>query len=196
VAIDSEGRIVAGGSDGDLFAAARYTPAGDLDPSFSQDGTVTTAVTPRSYNGGSTLAVDDHNRILVGGDNENGFAVVRYRPNGTLDPAFSGDGRTYTARFGYGVNGLNFGLAVDDHGRVVTSGSAWSGAASGTRATFALARFTRTGAPDPGFSHDGLVTTSISRETWGRGLALDPQGRILMVGVAHGDAVVARYLGD
>jgi uncharacterized delta-60 repeat protein len=193
VAIDSNGRIVVAGTEGDDFALARYTPAGNLDGSFSGDGTVTTAVTPPSYNGATTIAIDDLDRIVVGGENEDGFALARYLPDGTLDPDFSGDGTAY-ASFGYDVS-LDYGLAIDDQGRVIASGSAWDAVGSDTRVVFALARFTPSGALDRGFSRDGLVTTSIARETWGRGVALDSQGRILVAGSAHGHAVVARYLG-
>jgi uncharacterized delta-60 repeat protein len=188
VAIDSKGRIVVAGNEVGSFAVARYTPAGNLDRAFSQDGTVTTEV--RSYNGLQTLAVDDLDRIVVGGDDPDGFVLLRYRPNGTLDPAFSGDGMASSTTFGYGF-ALNYGLAIDDQRRVIASGLA-----SNSRIVFALARFTPSGALDPRFGENGLVTTSIGPDARGRGVALDSQGRILVAGSAQNrGAVVARYLG-
>jgi uncharacterized delta-60 repeat protein len=193
VALDSKGWIVVAGTEGEFFAIARYTSAGNLDRAFSQDGMVTTDLHPYSYNGAETVAVDDLNRIVVGGDNYNGMAVVRYRPNGTLDPAFSGDGVASTTKFGYDVS-LNYGLAIDGQGRIVASGSAWRMTGDDTGVVFALARLTPQGALDPSFSQDGRVTTSIGHDAWGRGLALDPQGRILVGGTGKGQPVVARYL--
>ena len=120
--------------------------------------------------------------------------VLRYRPNGTLDPTFSGDGVASTTTFGYGF-ALNYGLAIDGQDRVVASGSAFEAPDDHANA-FALARLTPSGALDPRFGENGLVTTSIGHDARGRGVALDSQGRILVAGSAqnHG-AVVARYLG-
>ena len=169
------------------FCGREIHPAGNLDRAFSQDGTVTTEV--RSYNGLQTLAVDDLDRIVVGGDDPDGFVLLRYRPNGTLDPAFSGDGMASSTTFGYDF-ALNYGLAIDDQRRVIASGLAFN-----SRIVFALARFTPSGALDPRFGENGLVTTSMGHDARGRGVALDSQGRILVAGSAHRQAVVARYLG-
>jgi uncharacterized delta-60 repeat protein len=195
VALDSKGRIVETGTAGGLVAIAKYTPAGNLDSTFSQDGIVLTNLHPYSYNGATAVAIDDHDRIVVGADNQNGFAVLRYRPNGTFDPTFSGDGVASTGTFGYDV-ALSYGLGIDDQGRVVVSGLAWKGTGDNERDVFALARLTPQGALDPSFSQHGLVTTSIGREAFGRGLALDSQDRILVAGrTGKGQPVVARYLG-
>jgi uncharacterized delta-60 repeat protein len=194
VALDAEGRIVEAGTAGGQIALARYTSAGNLDRAFSQDGKVISNLHPYTYSGAETTAVDDRDRIVVGAENENGFAVVRYRPNGALDPRFSGDGIASTTTFGYDV-ALSSGLGIDDQGRIVVSGSAWKGIGSNERVVFALARLTPEGALDSSFSQDGLVTTSIGREAWGRGLALDSQGRILVAGAGYKGPVVARYLG-
>ena len=115
--------------------------------------------------------------------------LLRYRPNGTLDPAFSGDGMASSTTFGYDF-ALNYGLAIDDQRRVIASGLAFN-----SRIVFALARFTPSGALDPRFGENGLVTTSMGHDARGRGVALDSQGRILVAGSAHRQAVVARYLG-
>lgn len=195
IALDSKGRIVEVGTAGGLVATARYTPAGNLDPTFSQDGIVLTDLHPYSYNGAKAVAIDDLDRIVVGADNQNGFAVLRYRPNGTLDRTFSGDGVAATTTFGYDV-ALSYGLGIDDQGRVVVSGLAWKGVGGNERDVFALARLTPQGRLDRSFSQDGLVTTSIGREAFGRGLALDSQGRILVAGrTGKGQPVVVRYLG-
>ena len=191
LALDSKGRIVVAGAGGGI-AVARYTPAGNLDRAFSQDGMLIADLP--TYNAAETVAVDGLDRVVVGADNENGFAILRYRPNGTVDRTFSGDGVASTGTFGHDV-ALNYGLAIDDEGRIVVSGSAWTNSVGGNRVVFALARLTPQGKLDPSFSQDGLVTTSIGREAWGRGLALDSRGRILVAGVGKGQPVVARYLG-
>jgi uncharacterized delta-60 repeat protein len=196
VAIDSKRRIVVAGSTtgstSDDFAVARYTPAGNLDLAFSQDGTVTTAMTPPGgYADARTVAVDDQDRIVVGGDEEaTDFALARYRPNGSLDTSFSGDGKAFTS-FGW-TESLGFGVAIDDHQRVVAAGTVSN--FNDSRSAFALARFTPSGALDPGFSGDGRVTTAIGSGAWCMGLALDSQGRMVAAGLAKDHAAVARYL--
>lgn len=197
VAIDSKGRItVAGGANGstsDDFAVASYTPAGNLDHSFSGDGTLTTQMAgPGSVAIGRSVAIDDLDRIVVGGDSEGGsddFALARYRPNGALDPAFSGDGKGFAS---FGGLAIGSGIAIDNHQRIVAAGS--NRTDDGTRSSFALARFTRGGALDPAFSGDGRVTTSIGSHAECAALALDSQGRIVAAGNTN-HAVVARYLG-
>jgi hypothetical protein len=65
-----------------VFALARFTSAGALDPTFSGDGRVTTAIGGLSYAGG--VALDATGRIVVGGETrradggEPRIAVARY----------------------------------------------------------------------------------------------------------------------
>ena len=89
VAIDAEGRIVAGGSSFILppahgeFALARYNPDGSLDASFSDDGKLTTQIGADA--GATSLALDPQGRIVLGGYSysdgyaEQSFALARYR---------------------------------------------------------------------------------------------------------------------
>ncbi len=71
--------------------------AGDLDPTFSGDGTVTTGFPGNAAASG--VAVQADGKIVAAGrasDSTTGdstFALARYRLNGGLDPGFSGDGK-------------------------------------------------------------------------------------------------------
>jgi hypothetical protein len=71
--------------------AVAWGAAGDLDPSFSGDGIVTSS---NAYQGGGggPVAIDSHGRIVVSSET----SIERYRPNGTLDASFPGDGRIQT----------------------------------------------------------------------------------------------------
>ncbi len=202
VALDSKGRIVVAGRTNDTFAVARYGPRGGLDSSFSGDGTLTTAMAANA-SGGETVAVDDSDRIVVGGlasfanPSKYEFALARYQPNGALDHSFSGDGKSYTS-FGRDRSDAT-GLAIDDQGRIVAAG--WTFDEDNSRSAFALARYTPDGALDPIFSGDGRVTTSVGPFSFGRGVALDPNGKIVVAGyvseanLADPRIAVARYLG-
>jgi uncharacterized delta-60 repeat protein len=211
VAIDSKGRIVESGSAGVRFAVARYGPHGGLDHSFSDDGMVTTAMSATgSY--GDGVAIDNSDRIVVSGRAyfpdpnayDSNVALARYRPDGTLDDSFSGNGKVRTS-FGWDDGGAA-GLAIDDQGRIVVS--AWGfDNPDNSNSAFAVGRYTPAGALDPTFSDDGRVKTPISftspwsgpRFTGAGGVALDNAGRIVVGGYTQSGPdyriAVAHYLG-
>ncbi len=114
VAIQADGRIVAGGSaartasGNDVFAVARYLADGSLDASFGGDGRVTTEfrLVP-----GDDLSADLANSLIVQPDgmivaagraNLGGFfdpaalALAQYRPDGSLDGGFGSGGTVLT----------------------------------------------------------------------------------------------------
>jgi uncharacterized delta-60 repeat protein len=200
VALDSKGRIVVSGLADSRFAVARYGPRGGLDPSFSGDGMVTTAMGAESGYP-PLVTIDDSDRIVVGGSayptgsSNSHLALARYRPNGALDQSFSSDGKAFTS-FGRDRNGAT-DLAIDDLGRIVVSAAIFDGP-NNTRSAFALARYTSGGALDPSFSGDGRVTTPIGEFSLAGGVAFDAAGRIVVggyTGMSPSHTAVARYLG-
>src|SRR5262249_36161184 len=95
IAIQSDGRIVAAGqsSNGtdDDVALARYNVDGTLDTSFGIDGLVTypAAFDQTAY----SVDVTSDGRIVVGaGWTLGGAYLLRYQPDGTLDPTFGQGG--------------------------------------------------------------------------------------------------------
>ena len=93
--IDSTGKIVVAGfyvgSGAETeFAVARLETDGDLDPTFSTDGMVTS---PSFDSFPSALAVDGSDRPVVMGYSNAGESVIaRYTTAGVLDAGFGGDG--------------------------------------------------------------------------------------------------------
>jgi uncharacterized delta-60 repeat protein len=133
VAIDGRGRIVAAGdaengSDPD-FAVARYKPNGKLDHSFGGDGKVTTKLVTTDIAFGA--AVDSANRIVAAGLTGSAteeFGLVRYRPDGKLDPKFAHNGR---AEIGFGDAGAAGSVAIDRKDRIVAAGGGVIGSEEG-----------------------------------------------------------------
>jgi uncharacterized delta-60 repeat protein len=91
LAIQSSGDIVAFGSaslnfGSPVFALARYSPAGKLDPTFGTNGTVTTAFGTTTLNPSSIAIQSDGNIVAVGGftttelhgEFDTGFKLARY----------------------------------------------------------------------------------------------------------------------
>lgn len=130
VALQSNGRIVAGGKAGSRrFAFARYEQAGAPDVTFDDDGEVTT-VFERSA-GAEALAIDGDGSIVGAGGADTSFALARYSPAGSLDPTFGGDG-VVTTGFTSGSSWA-FDLAIALNEKLVAAGRAGR--------KFALARY-------------------------------------------------------
>src|SRR5919108_6407679 len=80
-----------------IFAAVAHAlVAGDLDPTFSEDGKFTDPVGEGARPGGEfrSMALQPDGKIVAAGFASNGVdLVVRINPDGTLDPTFDGDGK-------------------------------------------------------------------------------------------------------
>jgi uncharacterized delta-60 repeat protein len=106
LALQADGSIIAGGTchmfDNE-FTLIRATASGDLDPTFGSGGVVRTNLevgTDAEIHG---LVVSNDGKILAAGTAATGtstghFVMVRYQPDGSLDPSF-GTGGTATVEF-------------------------------------------------------------------------------------------------
>lgn len=203
LAIQPDGKIVVGGfaeiaSEFD-FAVARYQANGQLDNTFHATGKTTTnagGLFDKAY----ALALQPDGKILLGGtlgrNNNSDCAVVRYLPNGLPDPGFNATGVAFLS-LASGYDEAR-GLALQADGKIVLAGFA----DNGNDNDFALARFTETGAPDPGFGDNGKVITPIgTAQDYAHGVALAADGKILVAGYTASspnkyDFALARYLPD
>ncbi|MGW9069779.1 calcium-binding protein [Streptomyces yangpuensis] len=195
VAVQADGKIVAAGGVGGVFALARYNAAdGSLDTTFDGDGKVFTEF--GGLQEGSTayaLALQPDGRIVAAGDTTEGlvrdFALARYNADGSPDTTFSGDGRTTTD---FGSMDTAQDVVVQSDGRIVAAGGSSPG-------RFALARYHADGTPDTSFSGDGRVTTDLGGPQGG-GSAHDvvqqSDGRLVAAGGGNGDFALARYHTD
>ena len=159
VAIQGDGKIVVAGSQGSAastFALARYLSDGTLDPGFGAGGTVTTALP--GGNAAEAVALQEDGKIIAAGTAGNDFALARYLPDGTPDPAF-GVGGTVTTPFpGAGVSVVGRAVAIQPDGRIVVAGGFNSGGGNPSL-IFALARYEPDGDLDSTFDGDGTLTT-------------------------------------
>ncbi|MGW2205231.1 calcium-binding protein [Streptomyces sp. NPDC001774] len=139
VVVQGDGKIVAiGNTDADA-AVARYLADGSPDTTFSSDGRVTTA-------GGAARdgLVQSDGRILVagrGGATGGDFGLIRYNPDGALDPGFGTGGRVTTSFDGADIANA---VALQSDGKIVAAGT------GGPDSDFAVARYEGGGgAPTP-----------------------------------------------
>lgn len=178
-------------------SAADAAP-GDLDSAFSGDGLQTT-----NFGGGGIDFAEDvvrlsNGSVLAVGASTDDFALARYLSDGSLDPSFSGDGKQTTSFDG--AFGSARAGALQTNGRLVVVGSMCFGVNKQQNCDFAVARYLPDGSLDPSFSGDGKQTTDFggggSAFDDAKGVAIEADGDIVVVGEASSGAALARYAPD
>jgi uncharacterized delta-60 repeat protein len=197
VALQADGKIVAAGqgaSSGD-FALARYNPDGSLDPTFGSGGKVTTDFAP--FEAATAVTIQADGKIVTTGSTSSGdFALLRYKPDGSLDTSF-GSGGIVSTTFGF-ASAFGGALALQPDGKIIAAGRA------GT--DFLLARFNPAdGSLDSSFGSGGIATTSFGGAVFDAafGVVLQPNGKIVAAGGTFNsfsppaaDFALARYMPD
>lgn len=199
LALQKDGRIVLAGYNITgtppkvQAAVARFTSAGQLDPSFGVNGQQTILVGSGTQAWAVTTQKDG--KIVLGGTIDSQFAVLRLTRSGNLDTRFGSMG-SQVAAFP-GRSSIAMAVAIQKDGRIVAAGSA-----EGTQPIYALARFTTSGRLDSTFGDHGLVTTGFGGTgDAANGLTIQKDGRIVAVGesfdaTGSGDFSLARYLSS
>jgi uncharacterized delta-60 repeat protein len=216
--VQSDGKILVcstrgdnGSSGSDMFVA-RFTAAGELDPSFSFDGKVTI-----DFDGGNGadsargLAVQADGRIVIVGStspdivaNHTDFAIARLTATGDLDPTFGGGSGKRTVAFdldGGDGDDIAADVTIQADGRILVAGTA----DQETGSDFALVRLLQDGTTDAAFNLTGKVTVAFDLAASTTDVdvlvrvKLDDDGRILLGGSADNgpggfDFAVARLL--
>ena len=180
-----------------LLGLARVSSGapGAVDPTFGIGGRVI-----REFGGlelARALTVQPDGKLVVAGsyatDEVALFLLMRYQPDGSLDPSF-GAGGVVLSDFG-GAEYPIYALAVQPDGRLVVSSSVPS---SGS--TFTLVRYLPDGSLDSTFGRGGLVSDFPEQVSPAAlALALQPDGKLVAVGHSAGDVasthlLLARYL--
>ncbi|MBJ7347720.1 MAG: hypothetical protein JHC87_04000 [Thermoleophilaceae bacterium] len=198
LALQPDGKIVAAGTSGGMFALDRYNSDGSLDPTFGTGGKLTTSI-GGWVSSANAVAIQSDGKIVAAGYAYNGasdFALIRYNSDGSLDSSFDGDGMLQTD-FGSGDSEYANGLAIQPDGQIVAAGVAYDG----SNYVFGVARYNSDGSLDTAFDGDGLQTAHIeSGEDNARAVALQPDGKIVVAGGSNngsrGAFAVARFNPD
>jgi len=197
-ALQEDDRIVVVGSQNKQdetssdFVVLRYTKNGARDSSFGVNGKVVTDVSDGGSDAPYAVAIYPGGRILAAGTlwisgnpSDADLELARYRPDGQLDGSF-GDGGT--AIVDLGAYDSMQGLALQSDGKIVVVGD------RGFDLTIFVARLMRYGSLDPSFDGDGIVTLDLGEWAHGYDVAVQPDGKIVIVGNSPRGVVVARYL--
>jgi uncharacterized delta-60 repeat protein len=163
---------------------------GDLDPLWSGDGVVTIGTTDTVYLG-LGIAVQCDGKVVVAGVAEAGveggeLAVVRFNADGSLDSSFATNGLFTIALGFYGDSAWD--VAIQEDGKIVVAGSSLT-AIEG--AHFLVLRLTGSGILDSTFSGDGLQVFNFDAPSRARALAVQDDGRIVVVGDTSTNSAMA-----
>jgi len=170
-----------------LSGPAQAAP-GDLDPTFGTGGLVTTDFGGRG-DFGLAVALQSDGKIVAAGNSSAvgvfsvNFALARYNTDGSLDPTV-GSGGTVLTSFGTPLSAAA-DVAIQPDGKIVAVGIAGN--------DYGIARYDANGTLDATFGSGGLVTTDFGGFEQANGVALQPDGRIIVVGLLGNAVGIARY---
>lgn len=208
LAVQPDGSIVIGGYTGNgpnsainAFAVVRLTSNGQLDPSFGDpiddpfgeffgsSGKKTIEI--GSYAQANSIALGADGSIILAGFSLQGsgrdFAVARLNSDGSL-------AGTHTIDFGSWQD-IATSVAIDPGGKILVAGYSDQGVAG---YDFATARLTNGLQLDSSFGMNGRQAVDFySTDDWANGIALQPDGSVVVAGVASQgssgpDAALAR----
>lgn len=207
LALYPDGRILAGGAtlNSSNFALARYHPNGSLDTTFDTDGKVVTDLQgDNNRDEIRAMVIQPDNKILAVGTSTlnhteaRGFALARYKIDGSLDPTFGGgDGIVLTPTGGGSETATDVALTAD--GKIVVCGyfSGWS---------FMVARYLSDGRLDPVFGARGKLYNYLNNyPPSANAVAIQADGKILVAGdtidppifnSTDNNFVIVRYKAD
>ncbi|MBB5751635.1 hypothetical protein [Prosthecomicrobium pneumaticum] len=210
---------VALGAAGVIAASAAEKGPGALDPTFgvgtddgTPDGVVSTSLGAGNDEASAIARTADGKLVVVGNraaDGSKDIVILRYKNDGTLDPAFGADGDADGTPDGVVDISLGAGddvataLAAEPDGHIVLAGYHVEG---GSKNIFVI-RLGADGKLDPTFgtasdgTPDGVVNVSLGDgDDIARGVAVEPDGGIVVVGDTvkgtSSNIVVARFKAD
>lgn len=199
IAIQSDEKIIVSGysyskSSFDYeVVVARYNKNGSLDNSFGNGGIITTD----NLNGndyGESILIQKDKKILVAGYSFTGFvSLIRYNPNGSIDNAFSNNGK-FSFQFG-AIYQNDFSSTLQDDGKIIVCGFSNR---NNTNSSFSMIRINTLGLIDNSFGIDGIVVTKIGiGNDVATSVILQKDGKIVLAGKSFNgkdyDIALVRY---
>lgn len=180
--------VVAQGQSADSYLwVGRWTEGGAVDTTFGGGtGSVTWAPPMLSTTWKTAAEAPDGSIYAVGqhydGINKVSFITAKITANGAIDSSFGGGNGYVLDPLDSGDSGLTQ-AAVQPDGKLVSAGPS-NDPAIGGRDALTVERHDADGSLDPSFGSGGVVVLPLSTtyESWPEGLALMPDGRIVLLG--------------
>lgn len=165
--------------------------AGTLDTSFDGDGKVTH--TFASIDTANAIIKQPDGKLIIAGwaktPSALAFAVSRVNADGSLDAGFSQDGRVV---FPITSVSRGYAAALQPDGKIIVAGSS----GNGFDEDFAVARFNPDGSVDNTFNGTGYHVIGLSYTDTAYSVAVQPDGKIVLIGTADSDFGIVRLNAD
>ena len=172
---------------------------GDLDKTFGNNGKVNLGIVGY-YDVAQEVALQKDGKIVVAGygmkslASFKGLSMARYLQNGEMDYDFGNLGVIHKVTMN--LEGEVNSVVIQKDDKIVVVGYSISPTTNNEEIT--LVRFTENGKVDKSFGNKGLIVTEISSEKEvGESIAIQPDGKIVVVGTTQHnpsfDVVLVRY---
>ncbi len=197
VAIQKDGKYVAGGGTNGQFLLARYNIDGSIDSSFGKQGIVITNF-PSGGGYNNSVAVQPDGKIIAGGlvydIPYRHIALARYNTDGSLDLSFGINGLVdYSIE--EEVNAYTQDMVLQTDGKILVAGTDDKGKGASQQAF--ITRFNNDGSIDKEFGTGGTVFTNLD-DVLISNIILQNDGKILVGGtydyLTDSKFMVLRYL--
>lgn len=163
--------------------------AGQLDPTFGDNGKVLTESQVGKFTIYDVAIQDDGRIIVVGYFNESPYPyknlAVRYQSNGEIDTSFGSEGFFIDSVVG---ECAAYAVAIQPDGFILIGGVCNN--------DLSLARLTPNGLLDNSFGDDGYIVHSEISDGEIKSIVLQPDGKIIAAGVTGQSFFVGRYLSN
>ena len=176
------------------YFVSKYSADGTLDNTFGEGDGI--AFWDLGSDRDPAMQVQADGKILITGDYSNNFILARFNSDGTVDTDFGSSGYVTTDFAGSTDQAKD--LAIQDDGKIVLVGRAYSG----TSTDVALARYNADGTLDTSFGSSGLVLTDVGTNSadCGTSIELQSDGKLVVSGWGNAginyDFYVLRYNPD
>jgi len=198
--LQSDGKVVAGGSVGNNFGAERYNADGSIDISFGVNGKASTDFNNSDDYGRAIAIQQDGKVVLVGltasSSGTSDIGIVRYNTDGSLDTTFGQNGKVVSSPSNGNDEGLS--IAIQRDGKILVTGSERS---TSQKAIF-VSRYNTNGSLDSTFGANGSIRTAFTNGyAIAQTISVQLDGKILVGGIApssslNQDFVLVRYNPD
>ena len=183
VAIQPDGKIVASHPVGD-FLVERFNTDGSPDLAFGVNGKARTNLGGEEEHTRSVV-VKSNGKILLSGMIVNnginmdwGIYLLQYNSDGTPDVSFGTNGVAYYRQWAEELT-----MVIQPNQKILVTGRLIDTLAGNT--IFGLLRFNTNGTIDNTFGTAGTATLPAVGQDFGRGIAVQPDGKILLTGDAY-----------
>lgn len=191
IALQPDGRVVAGGLAASSYVLARFNPDGSPDGTWDSDGVKTIPIDPAGATvnlfeglGIRSVGIQPDGRVVAVGHKN---IIFSFNNDGTPDMGFDGDGSRSVLN---GTNKETYSLTVSADGKITVVGTAIANQPNGPFPTgqppflYYTARYNSDGSPDLTFGSGGYFDINLDMNSGALVVAPDPIGRIVIAGVS------------